>query len=145
MAECLYYGDKPIGLIQSNAEDVEYSTGVSVKDKIDSMTPVINQLLNIKNIPTTETEYNVNWQNYDLIVAELRFYDNVRATITLSKSYMAITSSGSRPSIMYTVDASTTVAYDFYTKGTSGKMYVKANNASSSSNMYGIAITGYKF
>ena len=37
MAECLYYGDKPIGLIQSNADDVEYSTGVSVKDKIDDV------------------------------------------------------------------------------------------------------------
>ena len=37
MAECLYYGDKPIGLIQSNAEDVEYSTGVSVKEKIDEV------------------------------------------------------------------------------------------------------------
>ena len=35
MAECLYYGDKPIGLVQSNAEDVEYAEGVSVKDKID--------------------------------------------------------------------------------------------------------------
>ena len=37
MAKCLYSGDKPLGIVQSNAEDVEYSSGVSVKDKIDSL------------------------------------------------------------------------------------------------------------
>ena len=37
MPKCLYSGDKPLGLVQSNAEDVEYSTGVSVKEAIDGV------------------------------------------------------------------------------------------------------------
>ena len=57
MAECLYYGDKPIGLIQSNADDVEYSTGVSVKDKIDELEGKIIAL-NISD--STDSNGNLN-------------------------------------------------------------------------------------
>jgi len=45
MAKCLYSGDKPLGIVQSNAEDVEYSSGVSVKDKIDGLTATISDTL----------------------------------------------------------------------------------------------------
>lgn len=35
MANCLYSGDKPLGIVQSNAEDVAYDSNTSVKEKID--------------------------------------------------------------------------------------------------------------
>lgn len=77
MAECLYYGDKPIGLIQSNAEDVEYSTGVSVKDKIDELSAIkiragietglnftantqLEITVNISNSPFSTNDYAIN-------------------------------------------------------------------------------------
>lgn len=60
MAECLYYGDKPIGLIQSNAEDVEYSTGVSVKDKIDDII-ALNQLT-VTRVANDLTDSLDNWR-----------------------------------------------------------------------------------
>ena len=36
MANCLYYENNPIGVVQSNADDIEYGGGLSVKDKIDT-------------------------------------------------------------------------------------------------------------
>ena len=37
MANCLYSGDKPLGIVQSNAEDVAYDSNTSVKEKIDDI------------------------------------------------------------------------------------------------------------
>ena len=37
MAKCLYSGDKPLGIVQSNAEDVAYEGNTSVKEKIESV------------------------------------------------------------------------------------------------------------
>ena len=35
--KCLYSGDKPLGIVQSNAEDVAYDSNTSVKEAIDGV------------------------------------------------------------------------------------------------------------
>ena len=45
MANCLYYKNNPIGIVQSNADDVLYGGGLSVKDKIDSIDSRINEVV----------------------------------------------------------------------------------------------------
>jgi hypothetical protein len=45
MAKCLYSGDKPLGIVQSNAEDVAYDSNTSVKEKIDEQGADITTLL----------------------------------------------------------------------------------------------------
>ena len=58
MANCLYYKGNPIGIVQSNADDVLYGGGLSVKDKIDEIVTSINNKTNLGNFryyedPTT--------------------------------------------------------------------------------------------
>jgi hypothetical protein len=52
MANCLYSGDKPLGLVQSTASDISYGGG-SVADTLDDLTQyhikVVNRLLTFNN------------------------------------------------------------------------------------------------
>ena len=49
MANCLYYKSNPIGVVQSNADDVLYGGGLSVKDKIDEIDTNLNKLYDIED------------------------------------------------------------------------------------------------
>lgn len=51
--KCLYSGDKPLGIVQSNAEDVAYDSNTSVKEKIDD-----NDKYDTDSGTTGSTEYD---------------------------------------------------------------------------------------
>ena len=83
MAKCLYSGDKPLGIVQSNAEDVAYEGNTSVKEKIDEVNTKIRvrgvlsvlALNNGKftaNLPTDGTKNFTNISaNYQTINADI--------------------------------------------------------------------------
>ena len=82
MAECLYYGDKPIGIVQSKAEDVEYSSGVSVKDKIDVLNDkfewkeVGRVLSNSSSATSANLSESIDNKNEIMILLGYTSYDN---------------------------------------------------------------------
>lgn len=78
-----------------SASDVEYSTGVSVEDKIDDMDKsalLFSQL----ELSTTETAYNCNWQNYKYLIICACRYDNICSNYFMPKSYIESTNIGAR-------------------------------------------------
>ena len=72
MANCLYSGDKPLGIVQSNAEDVAYDSNTNVKEAIDGVV--------VKSIPAN------TYNTYALALAELLTYFN---GLTLAQKYRA--------------------------------------------------------
>lgn len=64
MAKCLYSGDKPLGIVQSNAEDVAYDSNTSVKEAIDGVV--------VKSIPAN------TYNTFALALAEIKtYFDNL--------------------------------------------------------------------
>lgn len=121
------------------AADILYSTGVSVKSKIDNITnhyAVFTQL----NIPTTATSYNCPWQAYQFLSIEILHYNNVRQQFLVPTSYFQSTSYGSRIIINDGVKESAQ-GYEVYQNG-SGKIYIKASevNANMGIRIYGIGL-----
>lgn len=98
------------------------------------------QLLNINNVPTTATSYDCPWQNYNLLIIQLKFYGNVINSIVVPRSYF----SGTTDSGRIIISGSTTRAGQINTgaevwQNGSGKVKILMNAQQSST---GVQIFG---
>ena len=104
-------------------------SGVTVDSsgtKLSAKTKNIQRLVNEQSVPTTETQYSANWQDYDLLIVSVGNYNNVRSTIVVTKDYFATTGSGAR--VIITNDQGD-ITYEVHSNyGTSGKIYIKATS-----------------
>lgn len=101
-------------------------SGVTVDSSGTLLSSKTKNILRIlqETVPTAETEYSANWQNYDILIFCAGNYNNTCATITVTNTYFATTSSGGRVQLVPPYGPT----YDVYSKnGTSGKIYAKAS------------------
>ena len=124
MANCLYSGDKPLGIVQSNAEDVAYDNDISVKEAIDGVV--------VKSIPAN------TYSTWALALAEIKtYFDNLTTEEKLrSKIIMGQTifffSRFSDSSFATTMVATTAISIkSLYLNSAGSQFYVSAGiNAS---------------
>ena len=95
-------------------------------------------IFNEKNIPTSFTSYNCDWQNYKTLFITGVFYANRLITVQTNVPSFGGTGSGNRPIIYIYDNTGLKATFEVYQNG-SGKVMVKSNALSDS---YGLVIEG---
>ena len=116
----------------SVSSDKKVTKANLLKEVNSSITSLNNSLTNSltcdtifdqKNIPSTFTQYNCNWQNYNFLIIQAVQYGNKRANIFIPYASFYGTNSGNRPQIY---DPLAQCTYEVYQNG-SGKIYASCN------------------
>lgn len=130
------------GINQISASHVKYdntSSGLvatNTQDAIDELTIKLTHtptLLDVKDIPTTATQYACDWNNYRYLIVSMMQYGNVVANYCISHAYFNTTNAGRRAII-----STPTRQYEIYKDDTS-HVYIKSGQQESN---YGIMIEG---
>ncbi len=113
-----------------DGDNVKYSEGVSISDKIGDAVTALGKidalalLLDQKEIPTTATAYNCNWQNYKYILFCTCRYDNITTSLLVPKTYFQTTSVGTK---VITNDTTYNKSFSYYQNG-NGSINVTASS-----------------
>lgn len=96
----------------------------------------VTSILDISNIPSSQTSYDCNWQNYEFLFIYSKQFGNIFEQIIVPYSYFSTTSDGKRVMIH---DGYTGGRYQIYRNG-NGKVYIVGTTPNTS---YRLEICGY--
>lgn len=101
------------------------------------MRRAFDQIMDAKNISTTASSYDCNWDDYDALVVCAMFYSNVMASVVVPAGYFSETSSTFRVLI---TDPENSRRYGVWKNG-DGAVYAKTESGAAGAN-YGVRIYG---
>ena len=100
-------------------------------------------LLNItSNVPTTATSYSCNWTNYDLLIWNATFYNNIFASTVVPKGWFD-TTSPTRVIIVF--NPSTGIRFDLYKNGNDAVYASRDTTQITLPANHGFSLLGVKF
>ena len=101
------------------------------------MRRAFDQIMDAKNISTTASSYDCNWDDYDALVVCAMFYSNVEASVVVPTDYCSETNSARRVQISDPVNSR---RYDVYQNGDAA-VYAATTSGAAGAN-YGVRIYG---